>query len=69
MIDSTTTSAPAGFALAASEGEILWWESQLFTIKCSTMGLGLVEGNRRDAAYVVEELQLCLPPERGRAPA
>jgi quercetin dioxygenase-like cupin family protein len=31
------------FALAAGDGESFWWESQLFTIKCSEGGLGLVE--------------------------
>lgn len=31
------------FALAAGEGETFWWESQLFTIKCSEGGLGLVD--------------------------
>ena len=27
------------FTLAAGEGETFWWESQLFTIKCSEGGL------------------------------
>jgi quercetin dioxygenase-like cupin family protein len=31
------------FALAAGEGETFWWESQLFMIKCSDGGLGLIE--------------------------
>ena len=31
------------FALAAGDGETFWWESQLFTIKCSEGGLGLVD--------------------------
>lgn len=45
MTDSTTITDPVSmaFALAAREGETFWWESQLFTIKCSEGGLGLVD--------------------------
>ena len=42
MTDHTTKPA-AGFALAQGEGETLWWESQLFTIKSPAGGLGLVD--------------------------
>ena len=45
MTDDTITSAAAGFALAQGEGETLWWESQLFTIKSSAYGLGLVDSH------------------------
>jgi quercetin dioxygenase-like cupin family protein len=45
MTDYAATSAAAGFALAVGEGETFWWESQLFTIKCSTGGLGFVDCN------------------------
>ncbi|HEY2435660.1 MAG TPA: hypothetical protein VGH93_00665, partial [Solirubrobacteraceae bacterium] len=45
MTDHTTTSAAAGFAPAPGEGETLRWESQLFTIKCSTGGLRCVDSN------------------------
>jgi quercetin dioxygenase-like cupin family protein len=42
--DATITDPPSmAFALAAGDGETFWWESQLFTIKCSDGGLGLVE--------------------------
>lgn len=44
MTENTTTTAARAFALADGEGETLWWESQLLTIKCSLGGLGLVEG-------------------------
>jgi quercetin dioxygenase-like cupin family protein len=45
MTDNTTITDPVsmGFARAAGEGETFWWESQLFTIKCSQGGLGLVD--------------------------
>ena len=45
MTDNTTITDPVSmaFALAAREGETFWWESQLFTIKCSEGGLGLVD--------------------------
>jgi len=41
-IDSSPLTAD-GYALSQDEGETLWWESQLFRIKCSTAGLGLVD--------------------------
>ena len=45
MTDNATITDPLSmaFALAAGDGETFWWESQLFTIKCSDGGLGLVE--------------------------
>ena len=43
MTDATTKPVAAGFSLAQDEGETLWWESQLFTIKSSAGGLGLVD--------------------------
>jgi quercetin dioxygenase-like cupin family protein len=45
MTDNTTITDPVSmaFALAAGEGETFWWESQLFTIKCSEGGFGLVD--------------------------
>jgi quercetin dioxygenase-like cupin family protein len=45
MTDTTPITDPPSraFALAAGEGETFWWESQLFTIKCSEGGLGLVD--------------------------
>ena len=45
MTDNTTITDPVSmaFALAAGGGETFWWESQLFTIKCSDGGLGLVD--------------------------
>jgi quercetin dioxygenase-like cupin family protein len=43
MAQQTSPSQEQGYALAASEGETLWWESQLFIIKNSSRGLGLVE--------------------------
>ena len=45
MTDNATITDPVStaFALAAGEGETFWWESQLFTIKCSEAGLGLVD--------------------------
>jgi quercetin dioxygenase-like cupin family protein len=41
---TSTITETTGFALAAGEGETYWWESHLFTTKCSEAGLGLVEG-------------------------
>jgi quercetin dioxygenase-like cupin family protein len=38
-----TDTLSTAFALAAGEGDTFWWESQLFTIKCSDGGLGLVD--------------------------
>ena len=45
MTGNTTITDPdlMAFALAAGEGETFWWESQLFTIKSSGGGLGLVD--------------------------
>ena len=45
MTDTTTIADPLSmaFELAAGGGETFWWESQLFTIKCSEGGLGLVD--------------------------
>jgi hypothetical protein len=45
MTDTATITDPlsTAFALAAGEKETFWWESQLFTIKCSEGGLGLVD--------------------------
>jgi hypothetical protein len=45
MTDTATITDPlsTAFAVAAGEGETFWWESQLFTIKCSGGGLGVVD--------------------------
>ena len=45
MTDNTTITDPAfdGLRARRRRGETFWWESQLFTIKCSEGGLGLVD--------------------------
>ena len=43
MTQQPTSTNDRGYALAASEGETAWWESQLFIIKNSARGLGLVD--------------------------